>query len=120
MAVTEEEEDDDDVRLESRGKFSNSRYRPFALSAVSSKKQPAGYYKSVPNGNGYNPSSSSPMIKQNWQLNNMIRNNMYQSCTDPNGLSGICSPGFLCSGLNGRPSGSCSGGFASVCCISES
>ena len=73
------------------------------------------------NGVGYFPlplSSSSSWTKAaNWfNMNNIL----YQSCTDPNGISGVCAPSFLCSGSNGRPSGSCSSSFASVCCISNS
>ena len=93
-----DDEEDDEGQVQSRGKFN---YRPMG-------KRPEGYY----------PLSAT--LKQSWF--NLITNNMnmkYQSCVDPNGFNGICSPSFLCSGLNGRPSGSCPSPFASVCCISK-
>nr|CAH0107939.1 unnamed protein product [Daphnia galeata] len=39
----------------------------------------------------------------------------FDACTSPNGESGICAPGNICSLFGGRPSGSCI--FGKVCCI---
>jgi hypothetical protein len=41
----------------------------------------------------------------------------FDACTAPNGDSGICAPGNICSLFGGRPSGSCI--LGKVCCISK-
>lgn len=41
----------------------------------------------------------------------------FDSCTSPNGQSGICTPGKVCGMFGGQPSGSCL--FGGVCCVSK-
>ncbi|XP_057368936.1 uncharacterized protein LOC130690002 [Daphnia carinata] len=43
------------------------------------------------------------------------RFDMFETCVSPNGESGICAPGSVCSLFGGRPTDSCS--FGKVCCI---